>query len=123
MAGERFCIRNSGATAVVEGCGDHGLEYMTRGTAVIIGPTGKNLAAGMSGGVAYVLDEDHSLYKRMNKDMAELEELDEQWDGRRLREILEDYYKETGSERAAAILGDYENCLHNFKKIVPLRED
>lgn len=123
MAGERFCIRNSGATAVVEGCGDHGLEYMTRGTAVIIGPTGKNLAAGMSGGVAYVLDIDHSLYKRMNKDMAELEELTDQWDIRKLHEILADYEKETGSERAARILGDYENYLQYFKKIVPLRGD
>ncbi|MBP3879669.1 MAG: glutamate synthase subunit alpha, partial [Lachnospiraceae bacterium] len=80
VAGERFCVRNSGATAVAEGCGDHGLEYMTGGRAVILGSTGKNFAAGMSGGIAYVLDKNHSLYRRMNKDMAAIEELKDKYD-------------------------------------------
>ncbi len=118
-AGERFCVRNSGAIAVAEGCGDHGLEYMTGGRAVILGPTGKNFAAGMSGGIAYVLDEDHSLYRRMNKFMDSLEEVTEKYDIAELRAILEDYEKETGSELAAAILDDFESYLPSFKKIVP----
>ncbi len=70
VAGERFCVRNSGATAVVEGVGDHGCEYMTGGTVVVLGTTGKNFAAGMSGGIAYVLDEDWDFYQRVNKDMV-----------------------------------------------------
>ena len=80
MAGERFCVRNSGATAVVEGVGDHGCEYMTGGRVVVIGKTGKNFAAGMSGGVAYVLDEDSDLYTRINKEMVFIEELTNKYD-------------------------------------------
>ncbi len=119
IAGERFCVRNSGATAVVEGCGDHGLEYMTGGRAVILGPTGKNFAAGMSGGIAYVLDTDHSLYRRMNKDMSSLLELTDKYDIQELKDILIDYEKETGSELAAKILSDFENYIPDFKKILP----
>ena len=77
MVGERFCVRNSGATAVVEGVGDHGCEYMTGGRAVILGPTGRNFAAGMSGGFAFVLDPDRSLFLRMNRDMVDLDVLDD----------------------------------------------
>ncbi len=118
-AGERFCVRNSGALAVVEGVGDHGLEYMTGGLAVILGPTGKNFAAGMSGGIAYVLDEDHSLYRRMNKDMDMLEELTEKYDIEELRRILQDFVKETDSARGKKILENFESYIPSFKKIVP----
>ncbi len=119
VAGERFCVRNSGATAVAEGCGDHGLEYMTGGRAVILGPTGKNFAAGMSGGIAYVLDLDHSLYRRLNKDMVSLEEVTEKYDIAELKEILTDYEKETHSKTAAMILKDFNSYLPDFKKILP----
>ena len=119
IAGERFCVRNSGAVAVAEGCGDHGLEYMTGGRAVILGGTGKNFAAGMSGGIAYVLDMDHSLYRRMNKEMVSLEELTEKYDISELKEILEDYFHETGSPLAGTILEKYDEYIPYFKKIVP----
>ena len=119
IAGERFGVRNSGATLVAEGCGDHGLEYMTGGRAVILGGTGKNFAAGMSGGIAYVLDLDHSLYRRMNKDMTMLQELTEDYDIAELREILQDYVEETASVLGQKILSDYTAWLPYFKKIVP----
>ncbi len=118
VAGERFCVRNSGATAVVEGCGDHGLEYMTGGRAVVLGPTGKNFAAGMSGGIAYVLDIDHSLYRRMNKDLDTLHEVTDKYDIAELRTILEDYVRETDSPLGKEILADYAHYLPHFKKIV-----
>ncbi|MDO4614181.1 MAG: glutamate synthase large subunit [Lachnospiraceae bacterium] len=119
IAGERFCVRNSGVTAVVEGCGDHGLEYMTGGRAVVLGKTGRNFAAGMSGGIAYVLDEDHSLYRRMNKDMVFMTEVTEKYDIAELKEILTDYEKETSSELAADILANFGEYLPHFKKIIP----
>ena len=119
VAGERFCVRNSGATAVAEGCGDHGLEYMTGGRAVILGMTGKNFAAGMSGGIAYVYDSDHSLYRRLNKDMVTMNTLTEKYDIEELLGILRDYESETGSKRAAEILADFSSYLPYFKKIVP----
>ena len=119
IAGERFGVRNSGATIVAEGCGDHGLEYMTGGRAVILGGTGKNFAAGMSGGIAYVLDLDHSLYRRMNKDMTMLQELTEDYDIAELRGILEDYVHETLSPLGQKILSEYTAYLPYFKKIVP----
>ncbi len=118
VAGERFCVRNSGATAVAEGCGDHGLEYMTGGRAVILGQTGKNFAAGMSGGIAYVLDRDHSLYRRVNKDMVELEELSEREDIEELQEILKDYVSETNSALGRSILDNFEEETGHFKKII-----
>ena len=80
VAGERFCVRNSGASAVVEGVGDHGCEYMTGGRVVVLGPTGKNFAAGMSGGIAYVLDEDQDLYLRLNKELVSMEPVTEKHD-------------------------------------------
>ena len=119
IAGERFCVRNSGALAVSEGCGDHGLEYMTGGRAVILGMTGKNFAAGMSGGIAYVLDKEHTLYLRMNKDMASLTELTEKYDIAELQAILEDYVKETGSQFGKEILENFDKYIPDFKKIVP----
>lgn len=119
IAGERFCVRNSGATAVAEGCGDHGLEYMTGGRAVILGMTGKNFAAGMSGGIAYVLDTEHTLYLRMNKDMASLTEVTGEYDIAELKGILTDYVKETGSEFGKKVLDNFDEYLPDFKKIVP----
>ena len=119
IAGERFLVRNSGATAVAEGCGDHGLEYMTGGRAVILGRTGKNFAAGMSGGIAYVLDADHSLYRRMNKDMVSIQELTEKFEIAELKDILTDYVKETGSKLGRAVVEDFEHYIPYFKKIVP----
>ena len=166
VAGERFCVRNSGATVVAEGCGDHGLEYMTGGTAVILGSTGKNLCAGMSGGVAYVLDENHDLYKRMNHELVKMYALDDETTtlnpndvvsirpsdysttGASLEEtavvecsqseriettsvhgvspdevclhfLIEQHAAETGSERAKAILADWEHYKNCFKKIIP----
>jgi glutamate synthase (ferredoxin) len=118
MAGERFCVRNSGATAVVEGVGEHGCEYMTGGRCVILGPTGKNFAAGMSGGIAYVLDRDHSLYRRVNKDMVELTEVREKYDIAELKRILEEYVRETGSARGRAILDNFDEEILHFKKVV-----
>ena len=119
IAGERFCVRNSGATAVAEGCGDHGLEYMTGGRALILGPTGKNFAAGMSGGIAYVLDMDHSLYRKMNKGMVSLYEVTEKYDIQELKGILTDYVKETDSEKGHEILDNFQGFLPYFKKILP----
>ena len=118
VAGERFCVRNSGATAVVEGCGDHGLEYMTGGRAVVLGPTGKNFAAGMSGGIAYVFDRDYSLYRRLNEGMVTMKPVTEKYDIAELKEILTDYEKETESELAAQILADFDSNIRYFKKIV-----
>ena len=99
MAGERFCVRNSGAIAVVEGVGDHGCEYMTGGRCVILGPTGKNFAAGMSGGIAYVLDEKHDLYMRLNKDQVMTDTLTEPHDIAELRSLIEAHVAATGSPR------------------------
>ncbi len=120
VAGERFCVRNSGATAVAEGCGDHGLEYMTGGKAVILGSTGKNFAAGMSGGTAYVLDMDHTFYLRINKDMVSMQELTEKYDIQELQDILKDYVKETGSAKAKEVLENFDLYIPHFKKIMPM---
>lgn len=119
IAGERFCVRNSGAVAVAEGCGDHGLEYMTGGRAVLLGETGKNFAAGMSGGIAYVLDMKHRLYRQLNKEMVTMEEIKEKHDVAELKSILKDYTKATGSALGHDILKDFDTYLPYFKKIVP----
>ncbi|MBQ9029994.1 MAG: glutamate synthase large subunit [Parasporobacterium sp.] len=119
MAGERFCIRNSGAIAVAEGVGEHGCEYMTGGCAVILGPTGKNFAAGMSGGVAYVLDEENRLYKNLNKQMVSMEPLELKRDREELQRILSDHVRYTGSEKAKKILKDFDGWIPHFKKIIP----
>ncbi len=120
IAGERFLVRNSGATAVAEGCGDHGLEYMTGGKAVILGETGKNFAAGMSGGVAYVLDTNHTLYQKINKDMVGYTELTDKYDISELKSLLEDYVHETGSKKATYILEHFSECVNDFKKVIPI---
>lgn len=112
VAGERFCVRNSGAVAVVEGVGDHGCEYMTGGCVVVIGKTGKNFAAGMSGGVAYVLDEDRHLYTRLNKEMVLFSEVKEKYDIIQLKDLIQQHVDATGSERASVFLITLRNiCL------------
>ena len=148
VAGERFCVRNSGATAVVEGVGDHGCEYMTGGIAVILGPTGRNFAAGMSGGIAYVLDADGGFADRCNQAMVELEPLaaedaalealDHQGgdlethgqvelsaelnrdDARRLRGLIERHRQYTNSAAAARLLADWPAALGRFVKVMPV---
>ncbi len=120
VAGERFAIRNSGVTAVVEGVGEHGCEYMTGGTVVILGPTGKNLAAGMSGGVVYVLDEDNRLYRNLNKQLVSMEAVEHKADLDELRSILTEYAAATGSKKAKKILDDFDGYIPHFKKIIPV---
>ena len=119
IAGERFCVRNSGAVAVVEGVGDHGCEYMTGGVAVILGPTGKNFAAGMSGGIAYVLDEHHDFYQRVNKEMVALEPVEHKDDVSRLKAFIEAHVKATGSPKGKRILEAFCEYLPKFKKVLP----
>lgn len=119
MAGERFAVRNSGASAVVEGVGDHGLEYMTGGTVVILGRTGKNLAAGMSGGIAYIYDPNHDLYTRLNKQLVNTYEVSGKADIETLTQLLKNHYKYTNSDVAQKILSNLDHELSNFKKIVP----
>ena len=136
VAGERFAVRNSGAIAVVEGTGDHGCEYMTGGIVVVLGKTGRNFAAGMSGGIAYVLDEDGSFDKRLNKAMVELETVQAEelapvaepfdvfthmtrYDAERLRILIENHARHTGSTRAREILDDWSTLRGKFKKVMP----
>ena len=119
MAGERFCVRNSGAVAVVEGVGDHGCEYMTGGRVVILGPTGKNFAAGMSGGIAYVLDEKHDLYMRLNKEQVLTDTLTENHDIQELRALIEAHVAATGSKKGKQILAAFKSYVPCFKKIMP----
>ena len=148
VAGERFAVRNSGAIAVVEGTGDRGCEYMTGGVVVVLGPTGRNFAAGMSGGIAYVLDRKHDFERRCNMAMVDLEPVSEhsermerlahqgpdlqshglvdvlsdmtRFDSERLRQIIENHLHYTGSERARTILDDWEASLAKFVKIMPV---
>ena len=119
MAGERFAVRNSGATAVVEGVGDHGCEYMTGGKVVILGTTGKNFAAGMSGGIAYVLDEESHLYRNINESMISMSMVKEKYDQEELRRLIEQHVEATGSDKGKEILSDFQNYIKKFKKIVP----
>ncbi len=119
IAGERFCVRNSGAYAVCEGTGDHGCEYMTGGRAVILGPTGKNFAAGMSGGIAYVLDENYDFYLRLNKELVTMTGVEEKHDIEELKTMIEKHVAATGSPKGTRILHDFANYLPYFKKIVP----
>jgi glutamate synthase (NADPH/NADH) large chain len=148
VAGERFAVRNSGATAVVEGVGDHGCEYMTGGVVVCLGPTGRNFAAGMSGGIAYVLNGDGTFESRCNLAMVELEPVAEEddalealdhqggdlethgrvdvshdmtrFDAIRLRQLIENHLRHTGSEVAQRILDDWANYLPQFVKVMPV---
>jgi glutamate synthase (NADPH/NADH) large chain len=119
VVGERFCVRNSGASAVVEGVGDHGCEYMTGGRVVVIGPTGRNFAAGMSGGIAYVYDDNGMFSRLCNTEMVELEKPDKPDDIATLRRLLENHYNYTGSTKAKAILDDWDNELRWFVKVMP----
>ncbi|HTY02676.1 MAG TPA: glutamate synthase subunit alpha, partial [Rhodocyclaceae bacterium] len=132
VAGERFCVRNSGATAVVEGTGDHGCEYMTGGTVVVLGATGRNFAAGMSGGIAYVLDEDGTFEQRCNVAMVTLEKIlpaaEQANDGTRhratadetqLKELIEKHLAATDSEVARRVLGDWPRFRARFVKVFP----
>ena len=119
VAGERFCVRNSGATAVVEGTGDHGCEYMTGGRVVVLGRTGKNFAAGMSGGIAYVLDEDRDLYLRVNKSLVSMSPVTQKFDIEELRGLIVEHVAATGSPLGQRILDNFEDYLPSFKKILP----
>ncbi|HBD66225.1 MAG TPA: glutamate synthase large subunit [Eubacterium sp.] len=119
IAGERFCVRNSGATAVVEGTGDHGCEYMTGGRVVVLGRTGKNFAAGMSGGVAYVLDGDTTLYKRVNKQLVSLEPVTNKYDVLELKQMITDHVAFTNSKKGKEVLDNFGEYLPKFKKIMP----
>ena len=119
VAGERFCVRNSGATAVVEGVGDHGCEYMTGGRVVVLGTTGKNFAAGMSGGIAYVLDEKRDFYKRLNKELVSLEEVTNKYDVQELKEMIQEHVAYTNSARGKEILDHFGEYLPKFKKVMP----
>ena len=119
MAGERFAIRNSGATAVVEGVGEHGCEYMTGGCVVVLGRCGKNFAAGMSGGVAYVLDEDNKLYRNLNKELVSMETIESKTDHEELKRMIEEHVRYTGSEKGRQILDHFDAYVPLFKKIIP----
>ena len=123
VAGERFCVRNSGVTAVVEGVGDHGCEYMTGGTVVVLGPTGKNFAAGMTGGIAYVLDENWDFYQRVNKETVSLEPVEHKHDVATLKELIREHVEATGSPRGKEILDSFGAFLPKFKKVLPYDYD
>ena len=119
LAGERFCVRNSGAAAVVEGVGDHGCEYMTGGRVVILGPTGSNFAAGMSGGIAYVLDRDGKFPRFCNQAMVDLDRVETDQEERELRSLIEAHFRYTQSDRAKRVLEKWETTLPLFVKIMP----
>ncbi|RXZ81459.1 glutamate synthase large subunit [Paenibacillaceae bacterium] len=119
IAGERFAVRNSGARVVVEGVGDHGCEYMTGGRVVVLGGAGRNFAAGMSGGVAYVYDADGSFFEQCNREMVALERLEEETDIQEVRSLVERHFEYTGSVPAQGILANWEAALINFVKVIP----
>jgi glutamate synthase (NADPH/NADH) large chain len=119
MAGERFCVRNSGVTAVVEGVGDHGCEYMTKGVVVVLGHTGRNFAAGMSGGVAYVLDEDGAFERRLNKGMVELEPLDAR-DAATVKGLVQRHHELTHSRLAWRLLSGWKETARKLVKVMPV---
>ena len=120
MAGERFAVRNSGAHAVVEGVGDHGCEYMTGGTVVVLGTTGRNFAAGMSGGLAYVLDLDGDLAQRCNLTMVDLDPvLPESHDDAALKRLIENHARHTNSRRASEMLANWAQVRSRFVKVFP----
>ena len=118
LAGERFCVRNSGATAVVEGAGDHACEYMTGGEVYILGPIGKNFGAGMSGGIAYIFNENKDISLNVNQDMVFIDELSEN-DKIKIKNIINEHLAKTGSKKAKAILEDFDNKVSNFVRIIP----
>jgi len=120
VAGERFCVRNSGATTVVEGIGDHGCEYMTGGKAVILGATGRNFAAGMSGGVAYVLDDNKNFAAKCNMEMVALETVDTDAESLELKALITQHLNATGSAVASDLLNDWDNNVKRFVKVMPV---
>lgn len=119
IAAERFCVRNSGAVAVVEGVGDHGCEYMTGGKAIVLGETGRNFAAGMSGGIAYVWDPQHRLLENCNLELVDLEKVEDVHEIAELKEWIEKHQNYTGSTRAAEILDSWDTSLAQFVKVMP----
>ena len=119
VAGERFAVRNSGANAVVEGVGEHGCEYMTGGRVVVLGKTGKNFAAGMSGGIAYVLDEENQLYKNLNKAMISIERVENKYDEQELKDLIRAHVEATGSEKGREVLEHFQEYVAKFKKLIP----
>ena len=119
LAGERFCVRNSGANVVVEGVGDHGCEYMTGGRAIILGPTGRNFAAGMTGGIAYVLDEADAFPPLCNREFVELERLEEAEEIEFVRSMIERHMLATGSTVAKRVLDNWEVLTAKFVKVMP----
>ncbi len=120
MAGERFAVRNSGATCVVEGVGEHGCEYMTGGCVVVLGSVGKNFAAGMSGGIAYVLDEENRLYRNLNRQLVSMEALETKTDREELRALIRRHVQYTGSGKGRDILEHFDEYIPHFKKIIPV---
>ncbi|RAL66402.1 hypothetical protein DID88_006093 [Monilinia fructigena] len=120
VAAERFAVRNSGATAVVEGVGDHGCEYMTGGRVLILGSTGRNFAAGMSGGIAYILDIQQDFLSKLNTEMVEASGIDDPAEIAFVRSLIEDHHHYTGSELAARILLDFNRALRRFVKVLPV---
>jgi glutamate synthase (NADPH/NADH) large chain len=119
IAAERFCVRNSGASTVVEGVGDHGCEYMTGGRVVVLGATGRNFAAGMSGGIAYIWDKSKTFAPLCNKEMVELESLQDEQDINEVRTLIENHLKYTGSEVAKAALDNWPEVVEQFVKVMP----
>ncbi|KAL6321161.1 hypothetical protein AAG906_012933 [Vitis piasezkii] len=119
MAAERFCVRNSGARAVVEGVGDHGCEYMTGGTVVVLGKTGRNFAAGMSGGIAYVFDVDEKFSSRCNPELVDLDKVEKEEDIMTLRMMIQQHQRHTNSQLAKDILADFDKLLPKFIKVFP----
>jgi glutamate synthase domain-containing protein 3 len=119
MAGERFCVRNSGVNTVVESVGDHGCEYMTGGRVIVLGSTGRNFAAGMSGGIAYILDESGTFHKNCNQQMVALEKLEDAEEIQQVRQMIENHQKYTQSTKAAAVLNDWNAILPKFVKVMP----
>jgi glutamate synthase (ferredoxin) len=119
LAGERFAVRNSGATAVVEGIGDHGCEYMTGGRVVVLGRTGRNFAAGMSGGIAYVIDRDGGFGARCNRSMVDLDDLVDSNEEDFVRDLVERHARATGSAYAERLLADWSTTRELFVKVMP----
>jgi glutamate synthase (ferredoxin) len=119
VGGERFCVRNSGANAVIEGVGDHGCEYMTLGRVVILGPVGRNFAAGMSGGIAYVLDEAGRFSDLCNQEMVDLLPIVEAEDRHEMRGLIQKHFEYTGSANAKRVLENWEDMLPKFVKVYP----
>jgi glutamate synthase (ferredoxin) len=119
MAGERFCVRNSGVNTVVESVGDHGCEYMTGGRVVVLGPTGRNFAAGMSGGVAYILDEKGTFRTNCNMQMVALEKLEDPEEIQQVRQLIENHQRYTKSQRAESVLKNWDAMVSKFVKVMP----